>query len=319
MTEVTISLATRDWDHLTPLLLGDVTSDRVTLKITRLPALLPALRAPDGFDAVETSLARYVLLRAAGETRITGLPQFIMRGFRQRCVLVAADSPLTRLEQLQGARIGVTGWHDTGTIWTRAALAEAGVGIEAATWFAGRLTADQPVADRLRGYGRPGRIEPCPDEAPMLDLLAEGRLDAICAPFLPPEAFGPQPALRPLLPDMVAAEQAWFARSGFVPGLHLISFRSEVLQGRRWIAAEVNRMLDQSRQVWLARRRRYAETSPWMLDELLRASRALPDSAYASGAAANLPMLAAFCRALHDQGILADPPDPTRLFDPALS
>ncbi|WP_226341172.1 type 2 periplasmic-binding domain-containing protein [Gemmobacter serpentinus] len=315
MARLTVTLATRDWDHLTPLLLGDVISDRLDLRITRLDSLLPAVRDPDPFDAVETSLSRYVALRVAGEDRIIGIPHFIMRGFRHRCVLVARNSPLTCLSQLKGARIGLTGWHDTGNIWTRAALSDAGVGIEDARWFAGRLTADHPITDRLRGYGRPGRIEPCPDEVPMLDLLASGALDAICTPFMPAGSFGPDAALRPLLPDVVAAESAWFARSGYIPGHHMISIRREVAQREPWIAAEISRLLDQSRAVWRAKRRKYAETSPWLLDELLRAARAIPDGTEASGAAANQAMLAAFCDALAEQQILPARPDPASLFD----
>lgn len=315
MARLTITLATRDWDHLTPLLLGDVTSERLDLQITRLGSLLAAVREPDQFDAVETSLSRYAALRAAGEDRITGIPHFIMRGFRHRCVLVAKDSPLTRLSQLKGARIGVTGWHDTGNIWTRVALADAGVGVEDAHWFAGRLTADHPITDRLRGYGRPGRIEPCPDEAPMVDLLANGGLDAICTPFMPEGSFGPEAPLRPLLPDVIGAEAAWFAKVGFVPGHHMVSIRSEVLRREPWVAAEISRLLDRSRAVWLAKRRKYAETSPWLLEELLRAARTIPDSAETSGVAANQPMLAAFCDALAVQGILPARLDPARLFD----
>lgn len=316
MTRLTVSIATRDWDHLTPILLGDVTSERIDLRITRLGTLLPAVREPDGFDGAETSLSRYVALRSAGEERIVGIANFVMRGFRHRCILVPQDSPMTRLSDLKGGRIGVTGWHDTGNIWTRVALADAGVHIHNARWFAGRLTGDHPITDRLRGYGKAGLIEPCPNETPMVDLLLQGDLDAVCTPFLPEQCFGPHPTLRPLLRDVVAAEQAWFHRRGFIPGHHMITLRSDFVRTHPWVPAEVNRLLDLSRKIWSARRRKYAETSPWILDELLRASHVIPYSADDSGFEANRAMLSAFCDALDTQGILSPRIDDGMLFDP---
>lgn len=315
MSRLTVSIATRDWDHLTPLLLGDVRSDLVDLRVERLDTLLPAVREADGFDGVETSLARYVLLRAAHDDRVTGIANFVMRGFRHRCVLVANDSRLADLAALKGGRIGVTGWHDSGNIWTRAALRDAGIGVEDAMWFVGRLTAAHPIADRLRGYGRAGRIETCPDDAPMLDLLSEGQLDAVCTPFWPEACYQPDPPFRPLLRDFVEAERASFVRNGFVPGHHMITFRSDFARAHPWALPEVSRLLDLSRQVWRTRRRKYAETSPWLIDELLRAARIFPDSADASGAAANRPMLAAFCDALIAQGIVRTPLAVDDLFD----
>ena len=63
-----------------------------------------------------------------------------MRGFRHRCIITSRASPVARLEELKGGRIGVTGWQDSGNNWTRAALAQAGVVIEDVRWYAGRLT-----------------------------------------------------------------------------------------------------------------------------------------------------------------------------------
>lgn len=315
MSRLAVSIATRDWDHLTPLLLGDVTSDLVDLRVTRLDTLLPAVREADAFDGVETSLSRYALLRAAQDDRVAGIANFVMRGFRHRCILVANYSPLTQLAMLRGGRIGVTGWHDSGNIWTRAALRDAGVGVEDAKWFVGRLTSAHPIADRLRGYGRAGRIEACPGDAPMLDLLTGGQLDAVCTPFWPEACYGANPPFRPLLSDFVDVERAAFARTGFVPGHHMITFRSDFARAHPWVLAEVSRLLDLSRQVWRMRRRKYAETSPWLIDELLRAARTLPDGADASGAAANRPMLAAFCDALLTQSIISTPLAVEALFD----
>lgn len=302
MTQVTLKVATRDWDYLTPLILNEVASDRLRLDIDRVGTLVGKAGGP--YDAAETSFSRYASIRADGDDSIVGVPSFIMRGFRHRCVIVRADSPLQGLPELKGKRIGVTGWRDSGNTWTRAALRREGVGVEDAMWFAGRLTAAHPVSDRLDGFGRPGRIEAMPDEEPMMEALARGALDAVFTPFMPDGYFAPASSFRQLLPDFVAAERAYFSDVGYIPGMHLITLTAEMHARHPWAAAEISRMIDESRAIWTAKRRKYADTSPWVLDELLRTARDLPPDVDASGVAANHRMIDDFGRELHAQGIL---------------
>lgn len=302
MTQVTLKVATRDWDYLTPLILNEVASDRLRLDIDRVGTLVGKAGGP--YDAAETSFSRYASARAQADDSIVGVPNFIMRGFRHRCVIVRADSPLQGLPELKGKRIGVTGWRDSGNTWTRAALRREGVGVEDAMWFAGRLTVAHPVTDRLDGFGRPGRIEAMPDEEPMMEALARGALDAVFTPFMPDGYFAPASDFRQLLPDFVAAERAYFDDVGYIPGMHMITITGEVNEAHPWIGAEISRMIDESRRIWTDKRRKYADTSPWMLDELLRAARDLPGNVDDSGLGANRRMIDDFGRELHAQGIL---------------
>ena len=314
-TDVRLRFAVRDWDYLTPLVLGDVASDRVELLIDRVETLTDA--AGGDYDAAETSFSRYASAMAAGEDRFTGVPNFIMRGFRHRCIIVRQDSPMRVLVELRGARIGVTGWRDSGSTWTRAALRREGVGTEDALWFAGRLTAAHPITDRLGGFGRPGLIETMPDEEPMIDALARRALDAVFTPFMPAGYFGQGSPFRQLLPDFVAAERAYFDDVGYIPGMHLITVKADLAAAHPWLGAEISRMVDESRRIWTAKRRKYADTTPWMLDELLRCARDLPDDVEASGLAANRSMIADFGRELHVQGILDRALTPDELFPDA--
>ena len=143
------------------------------------------------------SASRYCLGRLRGRDDIAAVPHFLMRGFRHRCIITHRDSGITQLEQLAGA-IGMTGWQDSGNTWTRALLRRVGIGIDDAQWRVGRLTAAHPVADRLSGYGQPGRIEAVAGERPLVDLLRSGELEAVFTPFMPGEllrrGLGPAPA-----------------------------------------------------------------------------------------------------------------------------
>jgi 4,5-dihydroxyphthalate decarboxylase len=56
--------------------------------------------------------------------------------------------------------------------------------------------------------------------------------------------------------------------------------------------------------MWTAKRRKYAETTPWMIDELLKCAQDLPEDWNVSGIAANEAMINDFAEELHLQGIL---------------
>ncbi|TGQ46927.1 nitrate ABC transporter substrate-binding protein [Mesorhizobium sp. M00.F.Ca.ET.216.01.1.1] len=303
---VSIRIATRDWDYLTPLILGDVSSPRVAVEVERVATLIPDLATDSNCDAAEVSFSRYVSTMAAGADSIVGVPCFIMRGFRHRCIITAEASPLERLSDLAGKRIGLTGWRDSGNTWTRAALRRAGVGVEDAYWFAGRLTSEHPISDRLDGFGRRGRIEVAPGERPMMELLAEGQLDAVFTPFMPGGFFGPASGFRQLLRDFRAAERAYFEDVGYVPGMHLVAVKASVVEHHPWLPQELARLIDESQRVWTAKRRKYAETSPWIIEELLHAGRDLPPTWNDSGLAANRRMIDDFVVELHIQGIVAE-------------
>lgn len=304
---VTIKIATRDWDYLTPLLLEDITSRHLDLKITRVGTLIPDLASSDEFDAAELSFSRYASLMAANNREIVGIPCFIMRGFRHRCIITTEESPLEHLSQLRGKRIGVTGWRDSGNTWTRAALQLEGVGVEDAFWLAGRLTSEHPIVDRLDGFGRPGRIESDPAERPMMDMLRSGDLDAIFTPFMPNGYFGRGSGFRQLARDFRAVESAYYDQVGYVPAHHLIGIKTELARQHPWVLEELARLIDESQIMWTAKRRKYAETSPWVLEELIYAARRLDPGWNDSGLELNRRMIEDFGAALHSQGILAQP------------
>ena len=312
--QVPIKIATRDWDYLTPLILGDVQSDRIELKVDRVGTLIPDLASSEVYDAAEVSFSRYTSAMAEGTETVVGIPCFIMRSFRHRCIVTTEASPITKLSDLFGKRIGVTGWRDSGNTWTRATLRREGVGVEDAYWFAGRLTSNHPIVDRLDGFGRPGRIEAAPDDRPMMELLAKGELDAVFTPFMPDGYFENGSGFRQLLSDFPAAEKAYFDDVGYVPGMHIVAVKAKLAQDHPWLPQELARLVDESQRLWTSKRRKYAETTPWIFDELLRSARDLPPTWNDSGLTANHRMIEDFITELREQGILKSDLTPESLF-----
>ncbi|WP_312241102.1 ABC transporter substrate-binding protein [Pantoea sp.] len=314
---VTIRLAVRDWDYFTPLALGDIQPEGFTLKIDRVGTLVNELAASEQYDAGEVSFSRYAQGRAKGDESLLGLPHFLMRGFRQRCIITTADSPLTTPAQLKGKKIGVTGWQDSGNTWTRTVLREAGVDIDDAYWFAGRLTEDHPIVDRLAGFGRPGRIEAAPGERPLIDLLKAGELDAVFTPFMPQGFFLPDSGLRQLQTDFQQAELGYFNRVGYVPGMHILAMKPALAQAHPWLPQALSELIDRSYAMWMQKREKYADTTPWLLDDLRRTAQALPANWNQNGFAVNRKMIADFANELYQQGLTKTLLTPEALFPAA--
>jgi 4,5-dihydroxyphthalate decarboxylase len=314
---IEINLAVRDWDYITPLALGDVRSRDFDLVVHRVGTLPDDLASNPLYDAGEVSFSRYSLGRARGETSIVGVPHFLMRGFRHRCIIVSAHSGLTDLAQLAGKRIGLTGWQDSGNTWTRAVLRRVGIGIDDAQWLVGRLTEAHPITDRLGGYGRPGRIGAVPGERPMMELLRIGELDAVFTPFMPPGFFDADSEFRQLLPDFRQAELEYFKEVGYVPGMHLLGIKPAIVEAHPWLPRALSELLDESARRWLEKRAKYADTTPWIIDELRRVARDLPPSWDRNGYEANERMIADFGIELHAQNLTKTCLTPSDLFPAA--
>ena len=311
---ITLRLALRDWDYIVPLALGDVRSPDINLQIDRVGTLPDDLANHPDYDAGEMSFSRYALGRARGETSIVGVPHFVMRAFRHRCIITAADSGLTSIEQLKGKRIGMTGWQDSGNTWTRAILRRAGIGIDDAEWFLGRLIDSHPITDRLGGYGRPGRISAVAGERPLVDLLRSGELHAVFTPFMPPGFFEPNSGLRQLLPDCRAAEVSYFKDVGYVPGIHVLGIKPAIVAANPWLPKALSAMFDESTRMWLEKRQKYADTTPWIIDELRQTAQDLPANWNANSFEGNLPMIADFAEEIYAQQLTDKRMTPAELF-----
>ncbi|MGP9434020.1 nitrate ABC transporter substrate-binding protein [Ewingella sp. AOP8-B2-18] len=302
---LTIRLAVRDWDYFTPLALGDIKPEGFNLEIDRVGTLVDDLATSADYQAGEVSFSRYAQGRARGEQDLLGIPHFLMRGFRQRCIITRQDSPLTELCQLKGKRIGLTGWQDSGNTWTRTVLALEGVQIEDARWYVGRLTEQHPIVDRLAGFGQPGRIEAVPEERPMMELLQEGWLDAVFTPFMPEGFFKPDSGFRQFQPDFRQAELDYFNRVGYVPGIHLLAIKPALAAEHPWLPQALSDIIERSYHVWMEKRAKYADTTPWLLDDLRRTVVDLPADWNANGYAANEQMINDFGAELHRQNLTA--------------
>ncbi|TDW86471.1 hypothetical protein [Kribbella sp. VKM Ac-2566] len=304
-----LHLGVRHWDHVIPLALGDVPGPAVT----RLEAT-PDLWGSPEYDGGETSFSRYVRARAAGDDRVVALPIFLMRGFRHRCIIVRRDATAETAADLKGGRIGLTGWPDSGNTWTRAILAEAGVGIHDAEWQVGPLTAAHPVVDRIGGVAVGNNIRHTADGARLVDLLLDKELDAVMTPFMPPGFHAEDSLYRTLFRDTRAEEREYYGRHGYIPGIHLLALRKEVLEERPEIAQQLIDLFEQAKQLSFQRRNKLMDITPWHNEEIGVTTRTFGPDWMPYGVSADRRMVAAFQDHLVAQELLAQPVPAEDLF-----
>ncbi|KQR77131.1 nitrate ABC transporter substrate-binding protein [Burkholderia sp. Leaf177] len=310
---VKIKLAVRDWDYLTPLALGDVQSERLEVEVHRMESVQD-WTLNNAYDAGEVSFSKFVQGISHGGYPLECIPHFLMRGFRQRCILTRTDSDVVSLEQLAGKRVGVTGWADSGNTWTRTLLRRVGVSIDDVRWFAGRLSADDPVFDRLGKFAEKGHIEAVSGERPLTALMDTGELDALFTPFLPSEFMRSDTKLRFLLSDFRKHEVQYFHDVGYVPGIHLLGIKRDLTGMFPTLVDELSELLDESARLWREKRVKYQDTTPWLIDDIVRTSRDLPLDWNANGLEHNEKMIGDFALELFEQRIIDRPIEARAVF-----
>ncbi len=308
MSRVSLTLALRDYAHVAPLALGDVTVEGVDLTIVRAFDAPQRVLADPTIDGGEGSFSRYLQRVASSDDTFVGLPAFVMRGFRHRCVFVRRGSIFSDSDfsDLVGRRVGLNEWGATGHTWTRAAFRERGIDLPDIRWFVGRLS---PTAPPVAATALPSYVESIQQGATLTEQLLAGELDAILSSE-PPDGFHATegPIVRLFL-DFVSAERSYFARTGIEPAHHLVVLRREILADHPWLPGRLLQALEESRQQAARTRRLLGDVTPWILAELEETEALMGPKAGAYGAEPNRAMIAAFCAEQFAQGLVSEPID----------
>jgi 4,5-dihydroxyphthalate decarboxylase len=305
----------RAYDHVCPLFLGDAPTPGIKLHLDHRAPL--TLDVPESIDIAEISLNRYVVGHARGDNSLVGMPAFILRGFRHRNFFVHADSPLTTLSELSGRRVGTNAWPDTGTMWARAAMRDAGVEVDDVQWVIGQLDAETPNKPESPSDAfRPGGAEYLAPDDYLVDALREGRIDALTTAFAPDDVFRRGGTIRRLVRNYREVEVDYYRRTGVYPGFHIVAARREFAERHPWALMVIYRALQQAFDLWVTKVKRFSEASPWAMDELetMLGVFAHDTPPFGMESPAHRLMLETMCQEQYAQRLVARPAKPADLF-----
>lgn len=305
------TIATREYDFVAPLALGEVTADGVDLRVLRAFDALRRFAGDASMEGGEASFSQYLRRIASGDRSLVGLPVFIMREFRHRCFFVRRDGDMTDVTHLRGRRIGTDTWGASGNTWSRAILRGAGVPLDGIRWFVGPVNAGDAPADTA---SLPAGVSPTPGGRALGEMLLAGELDALMVPW-PPRGFdAPASRIRRLYEDYRTVEREYYRRTRIYPGHHVIVLRRAFAERHPAAVGAIYRAFVRSREVSEHYHRVLHETSPWVLADLEEQSALMGPEFRPYGYRENRAMVAAFCEEQLAQGLIREPLDPDALF-----
>ncbi len=184
------------------------------------------------FDVCEMAIGTFLQALACDKALVL-LPVAVAARFQEPALICRADSDLTGPADLRGRRIGIRAYSQTTGLWLRGTLQDRfAIAPDAIEWvtFEGAHVSE---------YRDPPWVTRAPDDASLLGMLHEGRLDAVIMGNDLPD----DPALRTVFPDPAAASDAFFQRHGFVPVNHLVCVRRDLATQRPDIIVALMRLL----------------------------------------------------------------------------
>jgi 4,5-dihydroxyphthalate decarboxylase len=308
MSSPALSVILQPHDFLQPLLTGDVVADDLDLEI--VIGDLRAAMVDEGIQASELSFARHVRRVAEGDRAWVAMPAFVRRGFSHRAWYVRRGSPIHTFRDLAGKRVGTNEWPATGNTWTRAAGREQGLDLNSVHWVVGSIDGGKFASgDRL-----PEIVSYAESEEGLVDLLIDGRLDALACPDPPRGFYDRGSAVVRLLPDFREAERAYFTRTGVYPAYHIVGFRKGLFERDPSVMIRLYEALERSKSAWEALRLAECDTSPWLLADLEETMQLMGSNWQPYGVDANARMIQYFCNEMLAQGLIQRAVAPAELF-----
>jgi 4,5-dihydroxyphthalate decarboxylase len=260
-----------DYPCTTALKSGALQSDLVDLSFADIKVantgFKPLVREAK-FDLSELAIVTYLQAKAYGKPYVL-MPAVVLARAQHHTIAYNPERGSLTADKLAGKRVGVRAYTVTTGVWLRGILKEQyGVDPRSINW----VTFEDP---HLAEYTDPAFVERAPAEKGLAQMLLDGELDAaIVGDKLP------DPRLKHLIPDHVAAADAWAEKYG-APINHMLVIRSELSQTRPDIVREVFRLAKESRDAAVRAGDKNSAELRYGVDANRRALETILDIAYA--------------------------------------
>ncbi len=323
MTDLSLTLAIEDYDHVRDLVTGAVKPKGIDLTCLIFQVEETFFRFANAYEweVSELSLAKFCSLRSQEDSPIVGIPVFISRMFRHSAFYVRSDGKIKTSADLKGGRIGVPEWTQTATVYARGWLHhEGGAKLNEIEWVQG-------------GVNQPGRLEmgktkvpegvtivPVSDKS-LTDMLLDGELDAVISARPPDVYLSGDGRLQRLMPNHREIERDYFQRTGVYPIMHTVAIKRDVYEKNPWIAVNLMTAFEQAKDKMIERMSDINVSRiplPWLPDTFEKTkAEFFPDCDYwpygIEGSRKTLETFLAYC---DEQGVTHRKMTPEELFVP---
>jgi 4,5-dihydroxyphthalate decarboxylase len=321
MSELELSLAVCDYDHVRDFVSGAVKAEGLNINFQSftIQEIFHRFTTFREWDASEMSMGMYVALRSQGDDSLTAIPVFTSRMFRLSSFYVNRNSAKKSAEDLRGGKIGYPEWAHTAGIYSRAYLMhEAGIPLEEVEWVQSGLNKGG-IAEHVE-LALPSTVQITPVSDKSLDqMLINGEIDALMSSAAPKSFIDGNPDIVRLYPNFADVESAHYRKTGIFPIMHTIAIKREITEQNPWMAknlftafeAAKNRSTARMRDVTISR-----YPNPWNFVGAERARALFGEDIWPYGIEPNRKTLETFLQFCLEQGIAHRPVTVEELFVP---
>tara|TARA_B100000749_G_scaffold280885_1_gene279735 strand:- start:2477 stop:3466 length:990 start_codon:yes stop_codon:yes gene_type:complete len=319
MSNIALTLAVPDYDHVRDLRMDTVQADGIDLTMLNLPVEEIFYRFLNfrEWDVTELSFAKYCALKSQGDTTLNAIPVFLSRMFRLSSMYVRSDSGITDPAQLRGKSIGLPEWAQTASVYTRGYLQhELGIPLNSIRWV-------------QAGVNQAGRKEKVQLSIPsdidysnradksLTQLLLDGEIDAIFS-ARPPTPFSERDgSIRRLFSNPEDVERQYFTSSKIFPIMHVVAIKQDILDRNPWVANNLMAAFEKAKNNSLARACDVTASYmpiPWLPTNIESLSDTFEGDLWPYGVEANKHTIKAFLDFGFEQGVFQKKMTPEELF-----
>jgi 4,5-dihydroxyphthalate decarboxylase len=251
MSDLTLTIATTDYDHFRDFRFGLVKAEGIdhnwlTLGHHECFARFTANRE---FDLSELSFAKFSAQISRPDSDIVGLPVICSRLFRFSSFYVNKKSGIKTVEDLKGKKIGSPEWAHSAAVYMRGWMHnEMGVTLTDVHWY--QAGANAPGREEKVELNLPAGVQltRVADKS-LSQLLETNEID--CAIIArPPLCFlRHHPDVVRLFPDYIGMEEEYYARTRVWPIMHIIAMKKSIVDEHPWVARNLfNAFLESKRR-----------------------------------------------------------------------
>jgi 4,5-dihydroxyphthalate decarboxylase len=316
-----ITLACNASDRTAPLLTGEVVPEGVDINPMYIPIEELFFRQVHGqeFDVSEMSLASHAILLSRDESPWVGIPVFLSRVFRHGSIFVRRSAGIHSPTDLVGRRVGIAEYQMTAGVFVRGMLRdEYGVDARDIEWHSGGQ--EQPGRHERLSLPTGVSVTQIPEDATLGTMLTAGELEGLVAARMPRAFLDGHPDVVRLFPNYADVEADYYRRTSIFPIMHLVVVRRSLAEAHPWLPMSLFKAFSRVKDAALDSAYDWNGlriSVPWLVAEIER-TRAVFGSRdiWPYGLEGNRPTLEAFCRYMHEQGLVSDSLAPEDLFAP---